>query len=130
MEGGSRFSPDGRWVAYFSDESGSPEVYIQPFPARGAKVQVSMGGGFFPRWRRDGRELFYVTQDNRLMAVPIVWKGDRVESGTPRQLFALPALRPDWGYEPSPDGQRFLVLFGVSEASPINVILNWKAPAR
>jgi len=64
------------------------------------------------------------------MAVTIVWKGDRVESGTPRQVFALPAWRADWGYEPSPDGQRFLLLLGVSEASPINVILNWKPPTR
>jgi eukaryotic-like serine/threonine-protein kinase len=126
-EAGSRFSPDGRWVAYFSDESGTNEVYVQTFPVPGAKVQVSVSGGFFPRWRRDGREIFYVTPNNQLMAVPMVTSGNRVETGPARPLFAI---RGGFGYEPSHDGQRFLVLLQASDASPINVILNWKPPAR
>ena len=127
MEGGGRFSPDGRWVAYFSSESGNNEVYVQPFPTRGPKVQISVGGGTFPRWRRDGREMFYVAPDNRLMAVPIRWNGTRIEPGSPRPLFSAQL---GLGYQPSSDGQRFLVLQQVAEASPITVILNWKPPAR
>jgi Tol biopolymer transport system component len=123
-----RFSPDGHWVAYCSDESGSYEVYVQPFPGPGPKVPVSIGGGRWPRWRRDGRELFYVAGDNRLMAVPLVWKGERFEAGPPRPLFPI-RVQANGGYEPSADGQRFLVTTVVSEASPITVILNWKPPA-
>jgi Tol biopolymer transport system component len=123
-----RFSPDGHWVAYCSDESGSYEVYVQPFPGLGPKVPVSIGGGRWPRWRRDGRELFYVANDNRLMAVPLVWKGERFEAGPPRPLFPI-RVETTGGYEPSADGQRFLVTTVVSEASPITVILNWKPPA-
>jgi Tol biopolymer transport system component len=125
-EAGGRFSPDGRWVAYFSDESGRNEIYIQPFPGPGPKVQVSSNGGRLPRWRRDSRELFYVTLDNRLMVVPLALR-ERVEAGDPRPLFTL---RSEWGYEPSSDGQRFLTVASVAEASPISVILNWKPPAR
>jgi len=126
-EGGGRFSPDGRWVAYFSDESGRPEVYIQTFPVPGEKMQVSVGSGLFPHWRSDGRELFFTSLDNQLMAVPIVASGNRMEIGTPRPLFTASGAL---GYEPSPDGQRFLIVRQVSEASPINVILNWKPPGR
>jgi Tol biopolymer transport system component len=126
-ETGGRFSPDGRWVAYFSDESGRNEIYVQPFPGPGPKVQVSIGGGRWPRWRRDRSELFYIAPDNRLMVVPIAWTGGRFDAAPPRPLFTL---RAEGGYEVSADGQRFLVTAVVSEASPITVILNWKPPAR
>ena len=127
FDGGSKFSPDGRWVAYFSDESGRLEVYVQTFPVPGAKTRVSVDGGWAPRWRNDGRELFFATFDDRLMAVPILASGNRLEFGTPRPLFSM---RGRLGYQPSPDGQRFLIVRQVSEASPIRVILNWKPPGQ
>jgi eukaryotic-like serine/threonine-protein kinase len=121
-ETNGRFSPDGRWVSYVSNETGQAEVYGQPFPGPGPKVQLSVGGGRLPRWRRDGKELFYVAPDNRLMAVPID-PGSTLDAGTPRALFRLVTTSP---YEPSSDGQRFLVTGVVSDASPITVIMNWK----
>ena len=121
----ARFSPDSRWVAYESNETGRLEIYVQPFPGPGPKVQVSVGGGTMPRWRRDGGELFYLAPDRRLMAVSVAQSGSRLETGPPRALFTLSTTS---SYEPSPDGQRFLVTAVVSEASPITVILNWKPP--
>ncbi len=119
----ARFSPDSRWVAYQSTETGQSEIYIQPFPGPGPKVQVSVGGGTLPRWRGDGDELFYVAPDRRLMAVSIVQRGSRLETGPPLALFTLLTTT---SYEPSANGQRFLVTAVVSQASPISVILNWK----
>src|SRR5262249_29115979 len=80
------FSPDGRWVAYASNESGAFEVYVQAFPDMQAKRLVSRGGGTEPRWRADGRELFYVSADRRLMVVPTTI-GPAFEAGTPETLF-------------------------------------------
>jgi hypothetical protein len=122
-----RFSPDAHWVTYSSTETGKAEIYLQRFPEFGPKLQVSVGGGTFPRWRRDGRELFYLGPDNRLMSVAVARNGNRLDAGPPRPLLTLPTTSL---YEPSPDGQRFLVEAVVSEASPISVILNWKRPAR
>ena len=122
-------SPDGRWIAYASDESGEVEVYIDSFPTASAKMAVSHGGGGQPQWRADGRELFYLTPDGTLMAVA-------VESG-PRLRLAMPAplLRVDTPgalldarnyYVPSPDGQRFLVATrDQRSAEPISVMVNW-----
>jgi serine/threonine protein kinase len=123
----SKFSPDGRWVAYASNETGRPEVFLQSFPRPGANRQISSAGGFQPQWRRDGGELFYIEID-RLMAMSVTRSGARLEFGTPRMLFRFPR---GWGgvYEPSPDGQRFLITQTVTEVSPITVILNWKPPA-
>lgn len=101
------FSPDGRWVAYQSDESGQSQVYVQGMPATGAKYQISTSGGTQPRWRRDGKELYYFSQDQKLMAAPIAL-GAVVEPGTPHALFTAAGLF-DGGYAPSRDGQRFLV---------------------
>jgi hypothetical protein len=85
-----QFSPDGKWVAYQSNESGRAEVYVQSFPDPGAKVQISTNGGAQMRWRRDGKELFYIGLDGRLMAAPIrQGPGDRLlEAGDPVPLFA------------------------------------------
>ncbi|MCA1642389.1 MAG: protein kinase [Acidobacteria bacterium] len=83
----AQFSPDGRFVAYVSDESGRAEVYVQSFPAAGGKWQISTGGGDQPQWRRDGRELFYMAPDKTLMAVPIA-AGGSFEPGSPAALFA------------------------------------------
>jgi dipeptidyl aminopeptidase/acylaminoacyl peptidase len=126
-ETAARFSPDGRWVAYQSDETGRPEVHVQPFPDPGPKFQVSVGGGTLPRWRHDGRELFYVAPDRRLMAVSVTPRSDTLATSAPRALFTLSTTS---NYEPSPDGQRFLVTAVVSEVSPITVIMNWKPPIR
>ena len=130
------FSPDGKWIAYSSDESGRAEVYVQPFPGPGLKIPVSIAGGAQAYWRRDGKELFYVATDNRLMAVPIrvVAERNTIEPGTPTPLFvtnlggiiAQGLLRR--GYAASADGQRFLMLNAGDEpnSAPIRLILNWK----
>ena len=123
----ARFSPDSRWIAYQSTETGQNEIYLQPFPGAGPKLQVSVGGGRLPRWRRDGGELFYLAPDRRLMAVSVSQSGSGLSTEPPRALFTLSTAT---RYEPSPDGQRFLVAAVVSEASPITVILNWKPPTR
>jgi Tol biopolymer transport system component len=126
-ESSGRFSPDGRWVAYQSTETGRNEIWIQPFLSSGPRLQISLDGGTFPRWRSDGSELFYLTPEGRLVAVAVSQRGSRLVTGPPRALFMLPTIST---YEPSPDGQRFLVNAVVSEASPITVILNWKVPTR
>ena len=133
-EGHARFSPDGRWVAYTSNESGRPEVYVQPFPASGGKWQVSTGGGILPMWRGDGRELFYVVPTvGRLMSVDVKTTL-QFEASVPKLLFTA-ALALTHGMEAgnhygvSADGQRFLLLLPVQEntPSPITVVLNWTA---
>jgi hypothetical protein len=123
------FSPDGGWVAYASDESGRMEVYVQPFAQPGTRSLVSTGGGSEPRWRRDGRELFYLAPDGTLMAV-VVTAAPAFEIGTPQALFRprVPAgslFRTS--YDVTADGQRFLVNTVVegAGATPITVVVNW-----
>jgi len=125
-----RFSPDGRWLAYVSNESGRNEIYVQPYPGPGGKWQISTEGGAEPVWNRNGRELFYRTGD-KMMAVEIrTQPGFSV--GKPRMLFEgryrpTPATSPN--YDVSPDGQRFLMLKPAeqeqSAPTQINVVLNW-----
>lgn len=129
----SQFSPDGRFVAYASDESGRAEVYVQTFPASGGKWQISNGGGDQPQWRRDGRELFYIAPDKTLMAVPIA-SGDSLEPGAPVALFPTritsSSLTGDRNhFMVTADGQRFLVNNFLDEGSksPITFVLNWGA---
>jgi len=128
--GGSRFSPDGRWLAYMADDSGRVEVYVVSFPGRDATIQVSNSGGMLPTWRRDGRELFYVTADGRMMSVDIT-PGPKLSAGVPRPLFTLGASPKAIGafnlYDVAPDGQRFLVIVPVVNGSsiPLNLVLNW-----
>jgi len=130
-----QFSPDGQWIAYVSNESGRFEIYLQPFPGPGGQAQVSTNGGAQVRWRRDGKELFYIALDGRLMAVPIrlAFNTQTIEAGSPIPLFAtrvggalsIPFRQQ---YDISPDGQRFLMNTVTEEAAaPITVILNWKA---
>ena len=126
QEGGARFSPDGRWIAYQSNKSGRPEVYLQPFPGPGADLPVSTGGGSALRWRADGREIFYLAPDGRMMAVPIrpARDGKALELDAPVPLFAADSN----DYMVARDGQRFL-LFVTAPApltAPLSVILNWK----
>jgi len=129
-----RLSSNGRWMAYDSTESGRREVYVQSFPTPGSKWQISTGGGVNPRWRRDGRELFYLTEDGRLMAVPV--SGDATfEAGSPKPLFQTRIPAALYGgmdkYGVSADGQRFLMNVAAEEAaSPITVVLNWTAGIR
>jgi serine/threonine protein kinase/Tol biopolymer transport system component len=124
-------SPDGRWVAYQSDESGVPEVYVRPFPdVNGGRWQVSPSGGRTPQWRRDGRELFYVASDNAVMAVSID-SGPAFASGTPQRLFRGNyflggANSIGRTYDVSPDGRRFLMIKPDAGSSPaIAVVQHW-----
>jgi eukaryotic-like serine/threonine-protein kinase len=129
-----RLSPDGRWVAYASDEPGRMEVFVQPFAQSGNKWQVSTGGGSEPRWRRDGRELFYLAPDGTLMAVAIT-ATSAVEIGAPRVLFRarVPFAGSEFrtNYDVTADGRRFLVNSVVegAGATPITVVVNWKSTA-
>ena len=130
-----QFSPDGQWVAYQSNESGRAEVYVQPFPGPGAKIKVSTNGGAQMRWRRDGKELFYLALDGHLMAVPIrASRKEGLEPGEPVALFAakvgevVPLLSGyNQSYDLSSNGQRFLMntITEAVGAPPIEVILNW-----
>ena len=124
----ARFSPDGRWVTYQSDESGRFEIYVRPFPGPGSAWRVSPAGGTNPEWRGDGRELFYVSADNRLMAVPL--DGGSVAAGAPVALFTLPQVSLRCPYAASPDGQRFLINRIVSDPAPITVLFNWSPAQR
>jgi len=128
---GPSFSPDGRFVAYGSNESGTGEVYVQTFPPGGGKWQISNGGGGQARWRADGRELFFVTPTDVLRAVPVSTAGT-FEPGMPVDLFKRPIERGANSrnrYFPSADGQRFLVNAArqTSQAAPLSVIINWPA---
>lgn len=120
-------APDGRWVVYSSNESGRWEVYTAAFPSFTERRQVSSGGGNQPQWRRDGREIFYLGLDGKLMAVDVK-PGTTLETGAPQALF-LTTLRPDPTldqYCVTGDGHRFLLAEPVEEAAkPITVILNW-----
>jgi len=128
-----RISPDGRWVAYRSNESGRSEIYVAPFPAPGGKWQLSTAGGYFPRWRHDGSEIFYLTPDNKLMAASVNGKGTGFEVGAVNPLFATHiATLGSYQYDVSADGQRFLINTSPEQAtsSPITVVLNWTAGSK
>jgi dipeptidyl aminopeptidase/acylaminoacyl peptidase len=123
--GDARFSPDGHSIAYTSDESGRSEIYLADFPGPGTRSQVSPAGGDAPRWRRDGRELFYLAEDGALMSVEIR-AGTAIEASTPKKLFE--PRRRALDYDVSADGQRFLVVeAGVESSPPITLIQNWAA---
>ena len=127
-----QFSPDGKWIAYQSNESGQLEIYVQPFPGPAQKTRISSAGGVQVRWRQDGQELFYLTPDNRLMAVRIRIDSTGVDVGTPVPLFATqvgdstPQNNYARNYMVSRDGQRFLVNTLKEVTLPITVLLNWK----
>ena len=125
-----QFSPDGRWVVYRSNESGMYEIYVAPFPGPGGKRQISTAGGTFPRWRRDGTEIFYVAPDNKLMVAAVNGKGSSFEVGTVKPLFdsrVFNGLR--YPYDVTADGQRFLLntVPGQASSAPITVVVNWTA---
>jgi Tol biopolymer transport system component len=122
----ARFSPDGKWLAFGSNESGDNEVYVAPFPGPGGKLQVSTSGGHSPLWRRDGREIFYIAPDRKLMAVEVE-TSPALRIGNPRPLFQTHLPAPWISYEPSPDGQAFLLANLQSEETspPVTLVLNW-----
>jgi Tol biopolymer transport system component/predicted Ser/Thr protein kinase len=128
-EGWGRFSPDGKWVAYHSNQTGRYEIYVRPFaPVHSestGKLQVSPEGGMYPQWRADGRELFYLGSDRTLMAVDVT-EGTTFEFGTPHSLFPAPALLE---FTVGRDGQRFLVNNRIEDpaSTRASVILNYQA---
>jgi hypothetical protein len=128
-----RFSPNTRWVAYASDESGRFEVYVRPFPAASGQTQISIAGGMQPEWRRDGKELFYISADGKLTAVPVTTDGATFSAGTSHALFdvEVPESNDPYptDYAVTADGQRFLVNTVVDQPTrpALTVILNWMA---
>ncbi|MBM3820399.1 MAG: hypothetical protein FJW14_15470 [Acidimicrobiia bacterium] len=131
----AQISPDGRSIAYASDESGTWEVYVQSFPALGAKRAISAGGGSEPQWRRDGRELFYLSDDGVLMAVDVT-PGDTLQVGRPTALFRTPIPIAGEMYTrrnhfiPDADGRRFLLTAASDVQEAITVLVNWTARLR
>jgi Tol biopolymer transport system component len=126
----ARFSPDGRWMAYSSNESGRLELYVVPIGNGTGKLQISSGGGTSPAWRRDGKELFYWTADNTLVSVPITLKQGQVEAGAEHQLFrplsALGTVTTNSNFDVTADGQRFLLITSPElTARPINLVTDW-----
>ncbi|MCZ6651144.1 MAG: protein kinase [Acidobacteria bacterium] len=125
----ARLSNDGNWMAYISGQSGREEVFVGPFPPGSAKWQVSTEGGGEPRWRADGKEIFYRTQEGILMAAEISTAGGRIAVGAVRPLFQTSAESIFSSYDVSSDGQRFLINTPVSESKPqpLTLVLNWTA---
>jgi Tol biopolymer transport system component len=130
-----QFSPDGHWIAYTSNESGQAEVYVIPFPpVPGAKWLVSRGGGVQPRWRRDGKELFYISADSKMMSVEVATR-PTFQSATPHPLFQSDIV--DTGirtgpmsWDLAPDGHRFLIITpNASDSASLTMTLNWRADA-
>ena len=129
-EGFGQFSPDGRWVAYRSNESGRNEVYVAPFPGPGGKWQISTAGGDSPRWQHDGTEIFYLSPDNKLMTAAVNGKGASFEVRVVKPLFETRiVLGGRYEYAVSADGQRFLINTAPeqAESAPITVVVNWTA---
>jgi Tol biopolymer transport system component len=125
---GYRISPDGRLVAYISDESGQNELYITTFPEGKGKWKVSSGGASYPRWSGSEKEVFFNNLNGEFFSCPVTIKGSEVEVGTPQRLFH--ASMPGIGvpYDVSADGQRFLVNLAEEEAaSPLFLVVNWAA---
>jgi len=123
-----RFSPDGHWVAFQSDESGRNEVYVDSFPEPHGRVRISTSGGTFPQWGASERELFYISADSKLMAVSLALSAESMKPSAPRALFALGLY--DAGLNPyiaARDGQRFLVNKWIENKPPLTVIVNWPA---
>jgi Tol biopolymer transport system component len=125
----AKLSPNGQWLAYTSDESKRFEVYVQTFPEHGGKWQISTSFGVFPVWSRDGRELYFMGADRKLMAVEIKGGGKSLQKGVPKALFEVVAIAP---FDVSKDG-RFLIQVPVEQAAsnvPLKVVVNWPASAK
>jgi dipeptidyl aminopeptidase/acylaminoacyl peptidase len=135
IEGQARFSPTGRWIAYMSNETGQFQVYVESFPATGAKLAISIGGGSQPQWRADEKELYYYTPDRKLMAVEVNGDGPTFKVGEARPLFEIRVFAIDQSfpgngyYAVTHDGKRFLIssVPEAPERQQINVVVNWMA---
>jgi Tol biopolymer transport system component len=134
-----QFSPDGKWIAYQSDKTGSDEIYVRPFPGPGADTRVSAAGGIQARWNPQGKELFYIAADDRMMAVPVTLGPglSTIDIGKPEPLFpteigSTVRLKYRHQYAVTPDGQSFLLNSAImdSTTAPIILVLNWKPPSR
>ena len=126
-------SPDGKWLAYASDASGRSEVYITAFPGAGAKWPVSNGGGARPRWRRDGKELFFLDPGDNLVAVDVNTAGNTVPLGTPHMLFHSAGIQVvQGGYDVAADGKKFIITSGDinEESQPLTLVQNWTGDLR
>jgi hypothetical protein len=136
-EARGRFSPDSRLVAYDSDESGTYQVYVQPFPLNNKKWQVSTDGGYYPRWNRSGNEMFSISKQGKLMSVEVHFDGRNIEAKMPKELFqlSLPSIYlagTGYGtpYDVSPDAQLFLIFRPARSTTfvpPITVVVNFAA---
>jgi dipeptidyl aminopeptidase/acylaminoacyl peptidase len=127
-EGKGQISPDGRWIAYMSDECGRTEVYIRPFLRSGEKVRVSVVSGDEPRWRRDGKEIVFFGEQSSLFAVPVT-TSPTFKAGTPQKLFTFKVGGGlGVGHDVSQDGKKLLVIVAEKASSPsFLVIVNWPA---
>ena len=129
-EGYGVFSPDGRWIAYEYNESNRFEVYVAPFPGPGGKHQISTAGGQTVRWSRDGKEIFYLTPANQLMAAQVNASGASFEAGAVKPLFtALVGAAFRYSYDVSADGQRFLFCYPLTRGGDqsLTLVQNWTA---
>ena len=132
-EWGGSIAPDGRYAAYVSDETGRPEIYVQTFPDAGERWKVSTVGGQMPMWRPDGKELFYLTFDGRMTAVPVLGLGQEgaagaaLELGVPEVLFRVDIKEHSGRQYDTLDGQRFLVNRDVHAGAtdPLTLVMNW-----
>jgi Tol biopolymer transport system component len=146
QEAEGAISPDGRWLAYTSNETRRLEIYVRPLSGSAGKWQISTTGGAYPRWRHDGKELFFVSRDRKVTAVDVNASGSAIEFGRPRALFEV-RLAPQfftgnalngnanapWPYVVTRDGQRFLVSVDTSQPAteaPLTVVVNWQAALR
>jgi serine/threonine protein kinase/Tol biopolymer transport system component len=129
-QGQAHFSPDGKFIAYTSDESGRAEVYVQRFPLSSDKWQISSGGGLQPLWRGEGKELFFLTEEKKVMSVDIKSDGTSFETSIPRELFQS-SMKAGFAYSyaVTADGQRFLISapVGAAASAPMTIVLNWAA---
>jgi Tol biopolymer transport system component len=131
-----QFSPDGRWVAYQSNETGRFEIYVRAFPGADRRTLVSTGGGVYPRWSHDGKELYYIAPDARLMASPIRTTTMTIEAGVPSALFqtrkagrGLNVISGGHQYDVSPDGRFLVSVEEESTAMPLTLVMNWSGNA-
>ena len=132
-ENWGQFSPDGRWVAYQSTDTGRYEIYVRPFPAAGGQFPISTAGGVYPRWSRDGKELYYIAPDAKMMAVPIRATATMFEAGVPTTLFqtrrvgdGLNVIGTSHQYDVSRDGRFLVNVEAESSVPPITLLMNWK----
>jgi dipeptidyl aminopeptidase/acylaminoacyl peptidase len=134
-ESQGQFSPDGHWVAYSSDAPGTTQIYVQSFPAGNGTFQISTAGGVQPRWRKDGKELFYIAADGKLVAVDVK-TGPKFEFGTPKALFDSRIrgggnVSTSFRYDVAADGRFLIITTGdptdTAVSAPITVVLNWTA---